>query len=299
MSTKPLNLDQLRAFVKVVQSASFTKAADRLGTQKSHLSRLVAELEKRLGAKLLERTTRAINLTEIGREVFARAQGILQSVEDTEELAQQLQAEPRGTLRLTCGVEFGMLAVSGWLNEYLALHPQVAADVDFTARMVDIVHEGFDIAIRLGPLEDSRLAARKLGDLGYGLFACPRYLERQGTPRKIEDLKAHALLMFSAGTHRSGWRLSDGTREVRVEGPARLRLNNSFAIRDAALKSLGVAQLPVLVATDAIRRKRLVPVLPAWKPTPVPVHAVFPSSRYLTPKVRAFIDLAVARFPAA
>jgi LysR family transcriptional regulator, regulator for bpeEF and oprC len=296
-----MNLDQLRAFVTVVQNRSFTKAAARLDTEKGHLSRLVSQLEKKLDAKLLERTTRAINLTEIGREVYERAVGILAAVEDTERAAQQLQGEPRGVLRVTCGVEFGMLAVSGWIDEYLVKYPGVNADVDFTSRMVDLVHEGFDVAIRLGSLEDSRLAARRLGELEYGLFACPRYLTRAGTPATIEELKSHALLIFSAGSHRSGWRLrnieTEGERDVRIEGPARLKLNNSFAIRDAALRSLGVAQLPLLVAGEWIRKKRLVPVLPEWRPGPVPVHAVFPSSRYLTPKVRTFVDLAVERFP--
>jgi DNA-binding transcriptional LysR family regulator len=209
----------------------------------------------------------------------------------------ELQGAPRGVLRLTCGVEFGQLAVSDWIDAYLAAYPDVTADVDLTQRMVDLVHEGFDVAIRLGPLEDSTLTARRLGELHYGLFACPRYLARDGTPMTLDELKRHALLIYTSGSHRAGWRLRNGAHEVRIDGPARLSMNNSFAIRDAALRSLGIAQLPLLVAADAIKRKRLVRVLPECAPSPIPVHAVFPSRQYLTPKVRAFVDLAIERFP--
>jgi DNA-binding transcriptional LysR family regulator len=294
-----MNLDQLQVFVKVVQTGSFTRAAEALRSQKSHLSRVVSQLEAQLGAKLLERSTRSLSVTEIGREVFERAVGILSAVEDTERVAQQMLAEPRGTLRLTCGVEFGMLAVAGWVDEYLAAHPLVAAEVDFTARVVDLVHDGYDLAVRVGELAESRLAARRLGRIGYGLFAGPQYVARRGLPESIDGLRQHSLLMFSGGAQRGGWRLHRGGEAVRIDGPARLRVNNSFAVRDAALRGLGIGQLPLIVAGDAVRAGALVPVLPDWRPAPVPVHAVFPSNRYLTPKVRAFIDLAVARFPQA
>jgi DNA-binding transcriptional LysR family regulator len=169
--------------------------------------------------------------------------------------------------------------------------------------VVDLVHEGFDLAIRLGPLEESRLVARELGVLEYGLFACPHYLERHGTPRSLDELKQHSLLMFSAGSHRKGWQLypeGDAQRAAepeRIEGPARLRVNNSFAARDATLRSLGVSVLPYLVAGEWVAAGRLRPVLPEWRPRPVAVNAVFPSNRYLSPKVRAMIDLALERFP--
>lgn len=292
-----ISLNELEALVKVVQTGSFTRAADQLGTQKATVSRTLSQLEARLGVRLLERTTRSLSLTEIGREVFERAVGILGAVEDTHRVVQQQQAEPRGVLRLTCGVEFGMLAVSGWIDGYLARYPDVSVEADFTARLVDLVHEGFDLAIRIGPLEDSRLAARRLGELRYGLFADPAYLARRGTPETPGDLAQHALLMFTAGTHRGGWRLRRGQEEVRVESTSRLRVNNSFAVRDAACAGLGIAQLPLLVAAGSERP--LVRVLPDWSPPAVPVHAVFPGNRYLTPKVRAFIDEAAAAMAAA
>lgn len=291
-------VDALAAFVRVVQAGSFTRAAEALGTQKARLSRIVTRLESDLGLRLLERTTRSLSLTEAGREIFERAVGILGAVEDVERVAQRIHAEPRGVLKLTCGVEFGMIAVSGWIDAYLRRHPQVSVEADFTGRLVDIVHEGFDLAIRVGELPDSRLAARCIGELQYGLFASPQYLARRGVPGTPEDLAQHELLVFTAGSHRSGWRLSRGADHRRVDAPARLRVNNSFSIRDAARDGVGVAQLPLLVASEGLDTGALVRVLPEWSPPAVPVHALFPSGRYLTPKVRTFIDLAVAAFAA-
>lgn len=288
-----MDVPSLQAFVKVVQTGSFTRAADALNTQKAHLSRVVSQLERELGVRLLERTTRALSLTEIGREFFERAVGILASIEDAERAVQKAQGEPRGTLKLTCGVEFGMIAVSAWIDRYLARHPQVRVDVDFTGRVVDMVHEGFDLAVRLGPLADSTLAARRLGELHYGLFAAPDYLARRGAPDQPQALTEHEVLAFAGGNHQATWTLWQGQQQERVVLAPRLKANNVFAVRDAAVAGLGVAQLPLVVAAGPLADRRLVPVLTDWSPPAVPVHAVFASARYLTPKVRSFIDLAL------
>lgn len=288
-----MDLDQLRCFTRVVQAGGFTRAADALRMPKSRVSRAVAALEAGLGAKLLERTTRALSLTEVGREVHERALAILAAVEDTERAVQDSRGVPRGTLRLTCGVEFGLIAVNGWIAEYLARWPEVRVEAEQTARLVDLVHEGVDLAVRIGPLEESRLAARRLGEIRYGLFASDAYLRRHGTPRTPDALERHAQLAFSGGARRSGWRLSDAAQVVDVPLRPRLRVDNTFALRDAAAAGLGIAVLPLRVAAGAPSLRR---VLPRWAPDPVPVHAVFPGNRWLSPKVRAFIDLAVARF---
>ncbi len=292
-----MDLSKLTAFVKVVQAGSFTRAAEAMDTQKAYLSRVVSQLEKELGVRLLERTTRSLSLTEVGRELFERAIGILASVEDAQHAVQRAQAEPRGTLRLTCGTEFGMIAVSRWINRYLQHYPQISVDADFTNRIVDIVHESFDLAIRVGGLEDSSLVARKLGELHYGLFASESYLAKRTVPVSPRNLHEHELIVFAGGSHRAGWTLSQGEHTERIElDTRRLRANNSFAVRDAALDGLGIAQLPLIVAQQDVGAGRLVRVLPGWTPPQVPVFAVFASTRYLTPKVRAFIDLAVSLF---
>jgi DNA-binding transcriptional LysR family regulator len=292
-----VTLDQLNIYVKIVQSGSFTRAADLLDTSKGYLSRVLAHLEEELGAKLLERTTRTLSMTETGKEVFERAVGILAAVDETRRVAQEAQGEPRGLLRMTCGVEFGMLAVTGWVDLFLERYPLVSCDVEYTSRLIDIVHEGFDLALRIGPLRESRLVARKLGQIEYGLFACPKYLARHGHPATPEDLRAHSLVMFSSATHRNGWELSRNQQKVAIGNTARLRVNNSFAVRDALLRSLGIGRLPLLVAGAEVARGNLVPVLADWSTPPVDVHAIYPSSRYLAPKVRGFIDLALERFP--
>lgn len=291
-----MELQELKIFVRVVQTGSFTRAADSLNTQKAHLSRVITELEKKLGVRLLERTTRSLSLTEIGREIFERAIGILGAVDDAQRVAQKTQTEPRGILKLTCGVEFGMISVSRWVADYLQRFKHVQVQADFTGRLVDLVHEGFDLAIRVGNLPDSSLAARKLGNLQYGLFASQDYLARRGTPVAPNDLVDHDRIVFSGGAQPQSWYLTNGAQNVKVEVAPRLQVNNSFAVRDAAEQGLGVAKLPLVIAQHQLVKGLLVPVLSEWKLPEVPVHALFPSARYLTPKVRAFIDLAVDAF---
>jgi LysR family transcriptional regulator, regulator for bpeEF and oprC len=287
--TAGLELDELRALVKVAQAGSFTRAADLLGTEKARVSRTLSKMEARLGVRLLERTTRSLRLTEVGREVFERAVGILAAVEDTERMAAQVHAAPRGVLKLTCGVEFGMLAVNRWIGAYLQRHAEITVEADYTNRVVDLVHEGFDLAIRVGELPDSSLAARRLGDMTYGLYAAPAYLKRFGTPHDVAALAGHALVMFTGGSFRTGWPLVDAQGARLVDGPARLRVNNSFAARDAALAGLGIALLPDAIGQTAGLTRTLAKVT-----TPrVPFSAMFPSARFLTPKVRAFVDLAL------
>jgi len=291
-----MELSHLDTFVKVVQTGSFTRAAEQLHSQKAHVSRVISQLEADLGVRLLERTTRSLSLTEVGREFFERAFGILGAAEDARRAVQQAHGEPRGTLRLTCGVEFGMLALNGWVRDYLIRHPGANVDLEMTGRVVDIVHEGFDLAVRVGPLADSTLAARKLGDLNYGLFAAPGYLQRQPQPLVPQDLAQHALIRFSGSRQRLVWAFTRGTETQRIEPAARLNANNSFAVRDAAIDGLGIGQLPWLLAGPSVSAGALHPVLTDWQLPSAPVHAVFASARYLTPKVRAFIDLAVTSF---
>ncbi len=291
-----MQLDQLRAFAQVAQQASFTRAADALGVQKSQVSRQVAQLEAALGLKLMERSTRHLSLTEAGRELLARARAILDAVDDTLRMAQQVHGEPQGVLRLTCGVEFGMLAVSGWIARYLERYPKASVEADFTARVVDLVHDGFDLAIRVGPIEPSRLVARPLGEVQYGLFASPDYLRAHPLDAGPEALARRPLLLFLGGGRPRPWTLNHASLpacSLRPGEGARLRVNNVYAVRDAVLAGQGIGQLPLLLARDALAAGQLRRVLPDWSPQPAPIHAVYPSNRFLAPKVRAFIDLAL------
>lgn len=283
----------MTAFVKVVQTGSFTRAAEALNTHKAHLSRMVSQLERELGVRLLERTTRSLSLTEAGREFLERSLGILAAVEDARQAMQQAQGEPRGTLRMTCGVEFGMLMVGRWINRYLQRYPEVRVDAEMTGRVVDLVHEGFDLAIRIGDLPDSTLTARRLGSLAYGLYASPAYLARKAAPRDPGGLADHDLLVFASSGQRPQWHLTYGDETHRTQPTPRFRSTNTFTIRDAAEAGLGIAALPRLIGEPLAGDGRLHPVLKDWALPDVPVHAVFASARFLSPKVRAFVDEAL------
>jgi LysR family transcriptional regulator, regulator for bpeEF and oprC len=291
-----VELTALQAFVKVVQAGSFTRAADALQTQKARLSRVVGQLERELSVRLLERSTRSLSLTEAGREFFERAQAILASVDDARQAMQRVRGEPQGTLRLTCGVEFGLLAVSGWIADYLAAYPQVQVEADYSNRVVDIVHEGFDLAVRVGPLADSSLAARRLGEVAYGLYASAAYLRRHGAPADPQALLSHPLVVYAGAAPQGQWQLTNGSDSVRLKLRPRLRVNTGLAAAEALQRGLGIGVLPCRLAHPAGQRARLERVLPDWSAPEAPVHAVFASARYLSPKVRAFIDLAAESF---
>ncbi|KAB0676449.1 LysR family transcriptional regulator [Aureimonas leprariae] len=288
--------EQLRAFVAVVRTGSFTRAAETLATRKSHLSRLVMRLEARLDAQLLRRTTRSVTVTELGREVFERAVSILAALEDTGRLAENAKGEPQGVLRLTCGEEFGLCVVSRWIAGFLAHHPRVRIEADYTNRIVDIVREGYDLAIRVGALGDPDLTAAKLGEAEYALFASPGYLAERGVPSQPRDLDGHDTVVFGAPGRAVELELHRGSEHETIRLAPRLLVNNNLAARDAVAAGLGIAILPRFQAAQLVAEGRLVEVLPGWSKPPVPVHAVFASSRYPTPKVRAFVDYAKKTF---
>lgn len=294
-----MTLEQLRVFVKVVDAGSFTAAAEVLGVQRSHVSRVIAQLEAELGATLLERTTRRQSVSEAGRAVYERAVGVLAAIEDTVRVTQDLRAQPQGHLRITCGVAFGIDAVGRWVETFLARHAQCTAEIEYASRELDLVHEGFDLAIRAGPLPDSRLAARRLGRFDYGLYASPAYAQRFGLPTDPEALHGHRRIVFTGDGARGGrWTLHHPQQRepARVTGSAQLRVNAGAGVRSALLAGLGIGQLPRAVAAGLVDDGRLQPVLAPWQPPAVEVFAVYPSNRYLTPKVRAFVDLALELF---
>ncbi len=288
-----MDLGSLSAFVRIVQSGSFTKAADALGSHKAHISRSLSHLEQELGIRLLERTTRRVRLTDVGQHVYEQALGIMASVANIEATAAGLRGEPAGVLRVSADVEFGLNGLSRWLDAFAQKYPKVEIEADLTTGSGDLVREGFDLYLRLGSVEGVTLASQKLGELAYGLYASPGYLEKNGTPKDGEALAQHVLLMSSSSPQR-GWRLITLSRELRVDGPARLRANNSALVREAAVHGLGIALLPAAIAKEDVTRGALRRVLSAWSGPKVPIVALFPEGRQHTPKVHAFIELALA-----
>ncbi|GHA66431.1 LysR family transcriptional regulator [Formosimonas limnophila] len=290
-----MEISELKAFVKVVQTGSFTQAAELLNTQRTYISRLINQLENKLDVRLLARTTRAQSLTEVGREFYERAVSILTSIEEAEQAVMQSQSQPTGILKLTCSTEFGMMAVGRWINEYLTAYPHMRVEADFTSRKADLVHEGFDLAIRVGELPDSSLVARLLGHVRYGLFASPNYMAKIASLSAPSDLNALHTISFLGNAQRTVWSLHHSANkrlQQDIELKPRYNVSNISAAKEAAINGIGIALLPHITAQAAIKDKQLVHVLPDWQPADIPVHAVFASARYVSPKVRSFIELA-------
>jgi DNA-binding transcriptional LysR family regulator len=287
-----MDLNDVVVFAKVVQSGSFTRAGRELELPKSTVSRKVSELEERLGARLLQRTTRSLSLTDAGRAFHEHAQRVVNELEAGTAAVQALEDAPRGLLRVTAPLNFGLFAPA--LSSFAVRHPAVEIELVCTDRMVDLVEEQFDVAIRASRLKDSTLVARPLGVLANVLVASPRYVAAHGQPRQPKDLVKHACLVFGGGPDRGHYRLTRKGREEEVTVRGRLVANDFDLLHEAAKDGLGVAMLPYPRVQDDCRSSRLMRVLPEWNAPAFPIHAVYPSTRHLSPKVRAFVDHLVA-----
>ena len=289
----------IEVFVRVVEQASFAKAAERLDISTSACSRHVADLEAHLDARLLNRTTRRLSLTESGQAFYDRSVQLLADLEEAEQAATASAARPRGTLKVTCGISFGVRHVAPLVGAFAARHPEVRFDVQLSDRFVDLVEEGFDLAIRIGESPTQNLIARKLGETRLVPCAAPVYLRERGAPETPADLARHACLTYEYLPVRSVWRLHDRTGKVhaiRVAGP--VHANNADLLVAAAVEGIGIAMEPDFIVADELAAGRLVRVLADYAPAPTGIYAVYPSRRHLSAKVRAFVDFLAARFAA-
>jgi len=285
---KTPDLNEILVFARVVQSGSFTSAARDLGMPKSTVSRKVTDLEERLGVRLLHRTTRTLGLTDEGRTYFAFCTRIIGDVDDAENAVGRLRGVPRGLLRVTTPLNFGFLGAV--LADFAKKNPEVTLEVVSTDRRVGLVEEGFDVAIRAGALSDSTLIARPLATIRRIGVATSGYLKKHGRPREPADLAKHEALVFGSGAAPTTWRLEKGTRTVDVVVKPRLIVNDFDALLDAALAGVGVAMLPVFRCIAPVRERRLEQVLGEWCSPRATIHAVYPTARLLSPKVKAFVD---------
>ena len=289
-------LQALRVFTQVVESVSFVKAAERLDLSTTAVSRYVAELEDHLHTRLLQRTTRRINLTETGRAFHERCVQILAELDEAEREAAQEAAEPRGTIRLTTSINFGTRQVTPAIALFLTRHPQVKFDVSLSDRIVDIIEEGFDLAIRIGGTGAQNLVARKLGETRLLACAAPAYLARHGTPAAPEDLVRHNCLTYEYAL-RDAWTFRDAKgrdRTVRVAGS--LNSNNGDLNVAAAVQGVGITLEPDFIVGAELKNGTLVRVLESFEAPALPIYAVYPSRRFLPAKVRAFVDFLAERF---
>jgi DNA-binding transcriptional LysR family regulator len=289
------NLNDILAFMAVVDAGSFVAGGQALGLTRSAAGKAVARLEDRLGARLLNRTTRTLSLTDEGRVLYARGQQVLAAVDEAEASVAGPAGTPRGLLRLTVPDAFGRLIVLPLLKTYLAAWPDVQVEVSFTDRRADIIEEGFDLAVRIGGMsEDTRLVSRVVARYKALLCAAPAYLAARGEPRNVDALALHDCLIFSSRTRRQGWRFrgADGSW-VKAQGRSRLRMDSGEALRDAAVAGLGIAFLPDFLVAEDVAAGRLRQVLPKLDAGDVEILAIYPTRRLLEPRVRRFIDLLV------
>jgi DNA-binding transcriptional LysR family regulator len=283
--------DAMTAFVAVCETESLTAAAKRLGLSLSVLSRQISSLETRLGTQLLYRTTRSISLTDAGSRYLERARRILGDLEEAELAAQGERAEPRGKLSVTAPLIFGRLHVAPLLACLVERHPDVTVELSMSDRFVSLVEEGHDLAIRIGHLPDSQLIARRFGETRRALVASPSYLKKAGTPLHPADLANFATIAFMPASPSFDWHFAGAGADLGIRLDPRFVTNSGDTAIALALDSAGIARVLYYQVRDAIREGRLVEVLAPFAPAPIPIHAVYPSARLLTAKVRAFIDL--------
>ena len=285
-----MDLNDIVVFTKVVETRSFTGAADQLGLPKSTVSRKLAQLEERLGVRLVQRTTRKLALTDIGQAYYERCARIVADVAAAEQLVTDMQATPRGRVRVTAPIDISTRYLGGIVAGFVAANPDVTVELEASDRIVDLIEEGFDVAVRFGALPESTLIARRLCKIESLLVATPAYLTRRGTPATVEELDEHDRVLFTPNARVQSWTLVHGEATYEFGRPARFGSNNVGAVRGAVLAGAGISVLAEFMVADDIAAGRLVPVLPAWRNRPTDAHAVYPARQNLPPRLTLFLD---------
>ncbi|HDY7664900.1 TPA: LysR family transcriptional regulator [Vibrio vulnificus] len=281
-----IHWEGVNEFVAVAESGSFTQAATRLETSIANVSRRVGQLEERLGVKLLLRSTRKVSLTEAGQIYVQHCRSILEGLHQAELAVTQMQQTPQGKLRITAPVTYGEQKIAPLLNDFLIRYPKIDLELVLTNQKLDLIEQGVDIAVRLGQLEDSSSMARRLSDRHLHVCATPEYFEQHGMPHTLSDLSSHNCLV---GTH-DHWRFKESHqgRSIKVNG--RIRCSSGVVLLDAALKGIGLVQLPDYYVDEHLRAGRLIEVLAHFRDDREGVWALYPHNRHLSPKVRLLVD---------
>ena len=289
-------LAAFRVFVRVAESGSFSAVARELGQTQPAVSRQVSALESHLGARLLQRTTRSLALTSDGQDLLGHARSVLEAVERAEGAVGRHRQGPSGLVRVSSSVTFGRVVIAPRLPGLLERHPMLEVDLRLDDRPADLVHDGIDVAVRVGDITEASLIARRLGTVSMQVMGAPVYLARHGVPRTLEDLASHQCVIRERTAHPNVWRLigADGVRDVPVSG--RFRTDSVEAAKVAVSSGMGLAVLSNWLMQKELAAGTVVPVLTDWKPPAPAVHAVYPSQRNLAPRSRAVIDFLVAEF---
>lgn len=284
-------IDAMQAFVAVADLEGFAPAARKLGLSPSAITRLIAALEERLGARLLQRTTRQVTLTDAGSRYLERARRILADVEEAEDAVESERTRPEGRLVISAPFGFGRLHVSPVVSAYLKRYPEVGVDLRLSDRRINLVEDGVDLAVRLGHLPDSTLVARHVGQMRRIVVASHGYLKLRGEPKRPADLTSHDTIQFGAMTATPDWRFLEDGQEIRITPTPRFTSNSSDSAIQFAEQDGGLTRVMAYQAAESLKAKRVRIVLAAFEQPPVPIHVVYPTSRLLSAKVRTFIDL--------
>lgn len=284
------DLSAMAVFAAIAEAGSLTVAAERLSLSKSAVSKQLSRLEERLGARLVNRNTRQVSLTEVGTVYFEFCARILEEAEAAEAAVANLQGAPRGRLRVNAPMSFGTMHLAQALTGFAKQYPEIVVDMELTDSFVDLVDSGFDVAVRISAMQDSTLIARQLAPARRMMVASPDYLARFGVPEHPRDLRDHNCLIYTLAPNPGTWtfQTDEGTMPIQVSGT--MRSNNGEVLREAAIAGIGILVDPTFITYRAIRDGRLVPVLTGFDLGQSGIHAVYPNRRHLSPKVRAFID---------
>jgi len=289
-----MNLNDLTVFMRVVEDGSFTAAAERLAVPKSTLSRTINRLEAHLGVRLLQRTTRSLNLTDAGRQFYERVRFNLNGLADAERELSEFQSSPRGHLRITMPVELGIRFMGAIIAEFMRLHPHISIEADLSGRVVDLVEEGVDLGLRIGAFNDAQLIGRRLGQLNGRFFASPSYLATHDRPTDIATLSQHEFVLFrQARENIVQLETAHERQSVRLSG--RLSANNALLQMDAVVAGLGMGLLPGFITDQAVASGQLLPVLPEVRVCMGDLWAMTPSRLHMSSALRAFIDFLAER----
>lgn len=289
-------LEDMAMFVRIVEAGSITKAAEQLDIAKSAVSRRLKELETRLGSQLISRTTRQSNLTATGETYYQRACSILSEVDALNEQTSGSPTRIEGTLKMTAPLSFGLMHLSEVIDEYARLHPSLGFELDFSDRQVDLVEEGYELAIRIGELEDSSYQAKRLTTIRFVLCASPDYLQRAGTPLCLADLQEHELLQYGLGKPNALTVTDPQGKKQTVVMPAKIKATNGEFLVDMAIKGHGITFIPTFIAYQALARGELIALLPAYQLPSLNAYAVYPKNRFLSQRCRYLIDFISERF---
>jgi len=293
---EPDPLEGMSIFAAVVEAESFTGAARTLKYSKAAISTHIQKLEDRLNTRLLNRTTRRISMTDEGRVFYEHCRRILDEAREAIDALDNSNTEPRGVLRINSPMSFGTMHLGAAVAEFMEAYPDVSVDMVLNDRQVDLIEDGFDLAIRIGRLPDSSLIARRLAPCRRILVASPDYWDRKGRPSHPSDLKDHDALIYDYLDDPNTWTFKDGDTDVSVSVQGRLRANNGEVLLDAALRGLGIYLSPTFFCFDALRANKLEIALRDFGEDPLSVYAVYPHRRHLSPRVRAFVDFLAERF---